>query len=384
VQALERSLKKARTSVRQRTLEILSEVPADDVKAGLRELLAREREPAVIAALLGDLATLGDEGLDTLIIESYLEHESWHVERAAADALATLRSKAGIPALIERLETAEGRLRTDIRNALVSLTTKDFRTNVELWRQWWRANGEAFEVPPRAAVEASAEEAKLDVGVTFFGITTGSQRVLFVLDLSGSMNFTMTPRSPDDDPSRPDMPGEGEIARLEAAKRNLVTALGGLEDGARFNLVLYASDVWLWNDELEEYAVGDKYDTGRRGKSATVEMNADSRAAALSYIATLSAVGGTNIYGALAVALEVAGATGADEWANPEIDTIFLLSDGNASVGVTVDSDEILSYVREMNRTAGIVVHTIGLSGAHNSYLLRSLAEQNGGTYVAH
>ncbi len=45
--------------------------------------------------------------------------------------------------------------------------------------------------------------------------------------------------------------------------------------------------------------------------------------------------------------------------------------------------DEILSYVRERNRTAGITIHAIGLSGAQDAYLMRSLAEQNGGQYVA-
>ena len=38
----------------------------------------------------------------------------------------------------------------------------------------------------------------------------------------------------------------------------------------------------------------------------------------------------------------------------------------------------------DLNRSAGIVIHTIGLSGAHNAYLLRSLAAQSGGTYVTY
>jgi hypothetical protein len=39
--------------------------------------------------------------------------------------------------------------------------------------------------------------------------------------------------------------------------------------------------------------------------------------------------------------------------------------------------------VRERNATAGIVIHTIGLSGAQDADLLRRLAEENGGQYVA-
>ena len=62
----------------------------------------------------------------------------------------------------------------------------------------------------------------------------------------------------------------------------------------------------------------------------------------------------------------------------------FLLTDGRPSVGVTTNADEILEFVRERNASAGIVIHTIGLSGAQDAYLLRNLAEQNGGTYAAH
>jgi hypothetical protein len=79
----------------------------------------------------------------------------------------------------------------------------------------------------------------------------------------------------------------------------------------------------------------------------------------------------------------MAGADRGDRWAEPAIDTIYFLSDGRASVGLTTEPDEILRYVRELNASAGIVIHTIGLSGAQDAYLLGSLAEQNGGTYVS-
>ena len=48
-----------------------------------------------------------------------------------------------------------------------------------------------------------------------------------------------------------------------------------------------------------------------------------------------------------------------------------------------IDPDEILAFVRERNAAAGITIHTVGLSGAQDAYLLKSLAEQNGGSYVA-
>ena len=114
-----------------------------------------------------------------------------------------------------------------------------------------------------------------------------------------------------------------------------------------------------------------------------MEMDGDVRLEVLEHVDGLEAVGGTNLFGALRTALEVAGADGGDEFADPPIDTIFLLTDGRPSIGVTTDADAILEFVDDRNRSAGIVIHTIGLSGAQDAYLLGELARRSGGTYVA-
>jgi hypothetical protein len=344
----------------------LSGGPADTVVASLRTTLAKESEPAAVARMLDDLSLLGDGALIQDVRDRYLNNEAWVVRAAAVRALQTLRLPAAVPLLIERLPAAEGRLRTDMRRALVSLTGVDFNTNEELWRRWWEEHRTGFVVADLAPAVEAGGDAQDQMGVTFFGISTESQRVLFILDLSGSMEFSMVPRNnPDDDLGLPfDMPKHGEPSRLEAARRDLIRALGGLRDGAVFNLVLYASDVWSWQDQC-------------------IAMDSEVRGELLRYVEGLQAVGGTNIFGALEEAFDLIEVDGGDEWSEPLVDTIYLLSDGRASVGVTTDADEILSYVRDMNTAAGVVIHTIGLSGAHNAYLLRSLAEQNGGTYVS-
>lgn len=358
---------RAKGPARLRTLALLAQARTPLVHEELRSILSEERDPAARAEILDALAAAGDTTIVPSLIESYLADEDWRVRSSAARALATLRAREGVQPLIERLEVEQGRQISDIEEALHSLTGRRFHGNVELWRRWWREHGETFEVPDPAELQAEmSEEAREQVGSTFFGIRTESERVLFVLDLSGSMNFSMVPRNnPNDDPGKPfDMPRKGELSRLEAARRELVKALGGIDDGAVFNLVLYASDVWAWQDEL-------------------VEMSPQARAEAVRYIESIDAVGGTNIYGALDLALDLAGADGGESGDPPKIDTIFLLSDGRASVGLTTDADEILAHIRERNRGVGITIHTIGLSGAQDAHLLRNLAEQNGGVYAA-
>jgi hypothetical protein len=362
------ALKRSKDRPRYRTLQLLSSAPSEAVGAQLRALLAVEAEPLARAEMIDGLAALGDRELVPLLLERFLQDETWHVRSRAASALATLRSKEAIPALIARLEVEEGRVRSDVGRALTSLTGKDFHGSVALWKRWWEDKGQEFEVPDAGAPAApiAAEEELPSTAMSFFGIETESRSVLFVLDLSGSMNFAMLPgANPEDDPRRPyDMPAKGEASRLQAAKRDLATALAGLKDGGRFNLVLYASDVWTWSDEL-------------------VTMTSETRQEVAKAIEGLSASGGTNIYGALERALDIAGAKGGGTWSKPEIDTIYFLTDGRPSIGLTTVPDEILAYVRERNSAAGIVIHTIGLSAAQEAAFLRRLAEENGGQYVA-
>lgn len=368
-QTLIKAQKKGKDGARNYTIALLGAAHSEAVNSALHEALLTEKDAAARAAMVEALAAAGDESWIEYGMSTLLADESWYVKRSTALALAKLRVRDAIPALIEGMEREVGRTKTDYQEALTSLTGQNYRSNVPLWRRWWEENKETFVVPPIAEIEEQAsEEAKEALGLTFFGIRTDSERVLFVLDLSGSMEFSMVPRgNPDDDLGNgrePDLPRPGEQSRLEAAKDALKRALGGIGDGAVFNIIFYASDVWSWQDDL-------------------LAMTGESRSEAMRYVEDLDAVGGTNIYGALAQAFDMAGAESGDGWAAPKIDTIFFLSDGRPSVGLTIDPEEILAYVRDRNQSAGIVIHTIGLSGAQDAYLMRSLAEQNGGTYVA-
>ncbi len=359
------AIAKPKGASRLSQLELLGKVKGDAVRARTRALLETEKDPAALTVLHEGLAALGDTAVESVLISRHLSHENWLVRASAAAALARLRSKAAIEPMIARLEVEEGRVRSDVGRALTSLTGQDFHGNVALWKRWWKEHGASFEVPPAAPPKTALEAAAEQRGVSFFGINTESQRVLFVLDVSGSMNFSMSPKNnPNDDPSRPyDTPGAGDISRLDAAKRDLLKALGGLRDGAVFNLVLFASDVWAWADEL-------------------VVMAPDKRLALTKYVEKLDAIGATNIYGALERAFEIAGAKGGDSFANPAIDTIYLLTDGKATVGITTDREEILAFVRSRNQNARITIHTIGLSDAHDAVLMRRIAEEHGGQYV--
>jgi hypothetical protein len=363
-----RSYKKSKGRGRRALLSIMGFAHNEPMLVALRAQLAAENEALARANGIDALAAQHDLQSAPVLIEKHLLDAAWVVKARAIAALAALRSREAIPVMIARLKIEEGRPRSDLSAALTSLTGQNFRGNAELWQRWWNDNEAKFQVPALDASKTALEAAVESVGVSFFGITTESQRVLFVVDCSLSMNFSMTPKNnPGDEPGRPyDTPDEskGEYSRLTAAKRDLEKALGGIRDGGEFNIVCYAADVWAWDD-------------------APAVMSPQTRKEALDYVGKLEGAAGTNIYSALEKALDMPGDTAGSSWSKPNVDTLFSLSDGRTTIGVTTDTEQILSLVRERNATAGIVIHTIGLSGAQDADLLRRLAEENGGQYVA-
>ncbi|MFT7487022.1 MAG: hypothetical protein ACI9F9_002880 [Candidatus Paceibacteria bacterium] len=374
MQGLMRAQKKGKDGVRRYTLRMLGACGLPEVRTALLAMMLDQEDPMVRVTLIDALA-LGASAesapeLEAALMDKGLDDETWLVKGRAARALASMRSGKAVPALIGRLPTEEGRSREEFQGSLRSLTGLDYHGNAALWARWWEDNGDDFVVPSVekvAEIEAARDKERRE-GTGFFGIRSSSKHVLFVVDLSGSMVFSMIPRNnPDDDTSngrRPDMPLKGERSRLAEAKLALITAIGGMGKDGNFNLVFYASNVWSW-------------------KSALQPLTDDNVAEAFATVSELDAVGGTNIYGALRLALDMAGAQTSDRWAEPLVDTIYFLSDGRPSVGITTDPDEILQFVRERNASAGIAIHTVGLSGAQDAYLLGRLAEENGGSYVA-
>ena len=84
----------------------------------------------------------------------------------------------------------------------------------------------------------------------------------------------------------------------------------------------------------------------------------------------MSVRGGTNIYGAVELAFE-----------DPDVDTIYLLTDGEPTHGVIVDPMELAAEVIRWNHTRRVRIH--GISVGRESEMLEKLAEESGGRYVS-
>ncbi|MGE3175028.1 MAG: VWA domain-containing protein [Planctomycetota bacterium] len=296
--------------------------------------LAADGKPELRAAALQLLAERTPPPAEALAPAlDGLRHAAWPVRAAAVRLCLRLREPAAIPALIARHDDPQRRVAADVRAALHALTGRWF-ADAKAWRAWWDQEGPAFELP------AATPPARRDDGAataTYWNIPITSDRVLFVVDTSGSM-------------LQPFGGGRDGGTRLDEAQRQLERAIGELPPKARCNVIAFGGGADAFLDRLQPA-------DGRRRKVL------------LERTRSLEARGPTNVAGALMLAL-----------ADPDVDTVFLLTDGRPSAGPIVDPDELARAVREWNRGRAIAIHTIALGG--RSELLERLAQDSGGQHT--
>jgi len=335
--------------------------------ASLLTALERRKQAAAIVPLLHAIEARGMDpgpGLATLL--KLLGHRDWTVRVAAARALASSGRPESIPALIRTMgrEAEGGRARAEMNHALARLTGKNLGPFPDLWTAWWRAHEEDV---MRGKLELGGHRPepprKLDQG-RFYGIPQEARRIIYVLDVSGSMEISMrNPRWIKNAwvPARDD-----EESRLDAAKKELLRAVRKLRKGTRYAVLLYSDHVVALDDHLVK---------------ATREA-ADRLAAELERVGPESS---TNIYEALDYALRMANVHPDSPPGAAKADAIFLISDGSPtdSEGQVEDPARVLSAVGKWNALQRVAISTIGIGRQHNAAFLKALAKQNGGEYYA-
>jgi len=307
------------------------------VRAFLLGLLgARSWEDRILA--LDAAGASGDLELVPRILPA-LGHEAWQVRLACVEALDALRTKASIEPLIGRLAVEEEeRVRDAIATTLFRLTGMNLYDNAGIWQQWWKENGAGFEVPEQIP-QPPEQHAGTQAG--FYGIPVKSERVIFVIDQSGSMSAAGDLDADDDEKSG---------NRLDVAVREVLGAVAKLKNSARINVILFETTIHPWKDKLQKLGSGTRSELRKELESK-------------------KPMGGTNLYDGLELALQA-----------KDVDTVFLLSDGVPGSGKYVATPDILRAVRRENQTRRVAIHCVSIG--MDSELLRLIAEQNGGRYV--
>jgi HEAT repeat protein len=295
---------------------------------------------------LQHLAELGDSKHEPLYFEA-LKHENWSTRAVALTILESLRTAEATGAIIGRMGEEDGFMLNRFAETLWRLTGEPHRTTVSRWERWWADHEAGFqpidadELARREAEEERRRLMQTTKATTFFGIRVLSKRVVFILDVSGSMDWEL----------QSEYVGVRGRPRIEVAKGELQRCLEQLQDNSLFNIIVFSSDVERWLD------------------GGIAESNASAKEEAMEFVERLGAGGGTNIFAALEEAFR-----------DQDVDSIFVLSDGEPSMGAEQDPWRIREIVQQWNENRGVVIHTIAVGGSFQ--ILEWLAEDSGGKHV--
>ncbi len=201
----------------------------------------------------------------------------------------------------------------------------------------------------------------------FFGIETSTNNTLYLIDISGSMEG-IDEGSIKDQVMREAGNKAGsavsnaiggkigsilgkqvtkQATKLGAVKRKLIPAIKGLPDGKKFAVFAYNNDVTKQSVELR------------------IASNM-SRTSANIFVENLKAGGGTNTSVGLVEALST-----------PGVQEIVLMSDGLPNGG----PEAVLEEIRRVN-TNNIIIHTIAFGEDADHNFMRTLAQENNGTFI--
>jgi HEAT repeat protein len=375
IAALEKLLRDKEPAVRAAAVEELAKRGAQSAVEPLEKSLDKQEDPVELAAILRALSTLRgtnadwaarlrtfavgeaellrNAALDELVrlrdgeasalLKQALSAPNWSTRLTAARGFEALRLPDSVGWMITQLQSESGRIAREMSDILFRLTGQPFGKNAGAWKNWVERLEGPVELITTTQLEGIIEaqkERELDetTGTSFFGLRIESHRVSFVIDVSGSM----------EEKTRGPYAGMSGPTRMVAAKAELTKALGGLDPNALFNIIPFSDKARPWQKALQRATP----DTLQTAKEA---------------VAKLIPSGGTNLFGGIQLAL-----------ADPDVDTIIVLGDGEPSVGDLIEPSAIRRWVADQNRERGVKIHTVRIG--LDLPVLQWLSEDSGGT----
>jgi len=318
---------------RQQSIHLNAELPSL-LGASRRHIKAAETENNIRTSttqLLYLLGSLHEPEVESLLI-SALDSPLLGIRLIATDIL-------------------DGQLHHLIDTALKSATVSDFLGDEERFREWQARQtpkenkenkdpkdeaGEDKIVFKTAGYESESQN-RIQFGKPqYYGIDIHSQRMMFIIDHSGSMEDYW-----------------GGMTRLARAKLELIKVIRELPEETEFAIMFYETNVRIWRKSL-------------------VTATESNKLEAINFVRRLGFGDRTNTHGALRQALTF----------DKDLETVFLLTDGQPTIGETVEPQKILVDILGRNRFRHLNFNTIGIAVNPNTEaFLRQLATGTGGEY---
>lgn len=322
-----------------------------------------------MGALFG-LAASGDKDAGFEGGSVGIKDKDWRVRHAAIETLVSVRQARVLGPLIDQLANEKGRLRYDIGMALQGLTGRDFGFTAIAWKNWYAANKDREDI----IVPADSAKSKKPTGggtvADYFGIPIYSNAVMFSIDFSGSMKdpvkIVVARKKKQGSVDTVEEEESDSKRKIDHAFDELERALATFQREQKFGVVMMSTEA---------------------AKTRKTRMIGPRLLPAL----PSNALKGLNHVRGTWEKLELIKRGRGDMWttmveaaAVPEVDTIFILSDGRPTDGAfTVEENVVREWAR-FNRFRRIMIHTLHIGESRGGRdLMRDLAESTGGIALA-
>jgi hypothetical protein len=337
--------------------------------------LLRHKEPSVVFAAVDMLGATGEpKNADAL--NPLLRTKDWSQQTAVLAALAKLRAKSSVPAIIDLLAVSKGRIAAEACETLQGITGWEF-VEAKRWQEWWENVDPSWEVPKVVKKIDAAAEGYGKKPTTYYDVKIVSKRVFFVIDISYSMEMTMRFKNAD---------GHYEThTRLDLAKEQLIKTLRMLDDNTEFGILAFEAILEPWRPSLQKATKGvideavhwvEDLKTSNQGQTEEgYDRGQTNTYAALKWV-----------YGRTTKDSEQTQSTGSSKAmpkTKPIADTVFFLSDGDPSCGELTIHSQIVEQVKRYNQSSRVVINTVAIELVGlGRQLMADIATATGGKAV--
>lgn len=375
--------------------------PEEQLELSLADAASKMTKPKSLKAIEKTALKSRQSRIRRVLVSSLARLKNWKgligalkdkdEQTAAMAAWALIDNKVadGVKPMIDLLGKLEGKrdgIWDVLHKGLGRMLGLKCNSSIEYLSRWEhvQSTGGLAAVKQPEKKHGGGEGGATMVRVKLFGSEIDCTRVVFILDVSGSMKqvdhdqkqyegdedgMTKTRKKAKDNNVGGSQGGEGEgevdpdlKTRLERAQRQLVQVIKKLPANFKINIVAYSSRVQIWPLSAKDTS----------GTPQLLPLTASNRKAAIKFVNGFKANGVTATDSALRRAYEIEGAR-----------CFYLLSDGRAThdgSGTDVPTETILEVLEEF-KAKHVTVHTLGFKGA-DVEMMKAVAEKGTGTYT--
>jgi len=309
--------------------------PVERETKAFLEKTAEAKNGIIVVLTLADVLGEHQDAIDVpplaKLAQTKVFANQFALRRAVVHALSLIPKNEAIGAMVDLMDSLKGEVQADAVEHLTQVTQQIFGMETAAWQQWWTDAKDTFEYPAHTVRKPYRTAITSDTGY-YYGLPLFAERLVFVLDTSGSMTGL----------------------RIAAAKRELVKAINNLPIYASFGVVVFNGDVDVWHRQL-------------------VPATVQSKKAAVLFVNSQATRSNTASYDALEAAFDF------------DTEAIYFLSDGEPHGGKISAPSDIVFAITAANKARRISLYTIGVGagfpGSQLDVFLKTLAEQNLGLY---